>query len=504
MKRGHFIFANDRLLSLQQVLDHRASSLRTAPARSQGIFPCNIFCSEIRLITVRYPCLKRFARKAQKHFRATWDQGIEESVIALCRFGRRATCQAALICLGLWITTGSVVQATRAQTAPQPTSQSASGAKPVGTIKSISGNTITLTTDAGTDVTVLVQDATKLLRIAPGQTDLKDATPLQLPDVQVGDRILVRGKLADDGKSVLATSLIAMKKEDISQKQTREREEWQKHGAGGLVNSVDPATSTITVSLPAIGEKKNLTVHLLKDTVLRRYSPDSVKFDDARPAPLAQILPGDQLRARGSRSADGTELTAVEIVSGTFRNISGILAAVDASASTMTLQDLATKKTVTVKVTSESQLRKLIPQMAQRIALRLKGTPADSAAAAADGPASAANTPPFPDSRGAPAGAPRTGGGPPGGSGGMGRAGGGPPDLQQAINRMPASALSDFQKGDAVMLVATQGGSDGMPIAITLLGGVEPILQASPNSNASTILSPWSLGSGAGGEAAAP
>jgi hypothetical protein len=418
--------------------------------------------------------------------------------MATRQFRCRAACQAAVICLGLWTATGSVAQAAQAQTAPQPTSLSASGAKPVGTIKSISGNTITLTTDAGTDVTVIVQDATKLLRIAPGQTDLKAATPLQLPDVHVGDRILVRGKLAEDGKSVLAASLIAMKKEDISQKQATEREEWQKHGAGGLVNRVDPATSTITVSLPAIGEKKNLTVHLLKDTVLRRYAPDSVKFDDARPAPLAEILPGDQLRARGSRSADGAELTAVEIVSGTFRNISGVLSAVDPSASTMTLQDLTTKKTVTVKVTSESQLRKLIPQMAQRIALRLKGIPADSAAPAGEGPAS-----------GAPAGPPRAGGAPPGGSGqggsgGMGKAGGGAPDLQQAINRMPASALSDFQKGEAVMLVATEGGSGGMPIAITLLGGVEPILQASPSSNASTILSPWSRGSGAGGEAAAP
>jgi hypothetical protein len=54
------------------------------------------------------------------------------------------------------------------------------------------------------------------------------------------------------------------------------------------------------------------------------------------------------------------------------------------------------------------------------------------------------------------------------------------------------------------MLVATEGVPGGMPTAITLLGGVEPILQASPNSNASTILSPWSLGSQAGGEAAAP
>src|SRR6267142_2672395 len=309
------------------------------------------------------------------------------------QFRRRATCLAAAICLTLWAEIGTNIQPAQAQTSQQPSAQSASSARPVGTIKAISGNTITLTRDGGTDVTVLVQDTTKLVRIAPGQKDLKDATPIQLQDVQVGDRILVRGKLADDGNSGLAASIVAIKKTDIAEKQTRYREEWQKHGAGGLVSSVDPATNTIVVSLPAIGEKKSLTVHLSKDTILRRYAPDSVEFDDAKPAPLDQIKPGDQLRARGSRNADGTELTAVEIVSGTFRNISGTISAVDPSAGTVTLQDLTTKKPVTVKITSESQLRTLPPQMAQRIAMRLKGIPAEAATPAADGAASPADAP---------------------------------------------------------------------------------------------------------------
>ena len=421
------------------------------------------------------------------------------------QFRHRATCLAAAICLTLWAGIGTNSQAAQAQTAQQPSAQSASSAKPVGTIKSISGNTITLTTDAGTDVTVLVQDTTKLVRIAPGQTDLKDATPIQLPDVQAGDRILVRGKLADDGNSVLAASIVAIKKADIAEKQTRDREEWQRHGAGGLVSSVDPATSTIIVSLPAIGEKKNLTVHLSKATILRRYAPDSVKFDDAKPSTLDQIKPGDQLRARGSRNADGTELTAVEIVSGTFRNIAGIISAIDPSTGTVTLQDLTTKKPVTVKITSESQIRKLPPPMAQRIAMRLKGIPAEAATPAADGAATPANAPQNPNPRGSRAGGAGTGGTGAGGFGGMGRpAGNSSPDLQQAINRMPPATLSDLQKGDAVMLVATESGSGGIPTAIILLGGVEPVLQASPGSNASTILSPWSLGSQAGGDAAAP
>jgi hypothetical protein len=69
---------------------------------------------------------------------------------------------------------------------------------------------------------------------------------------------------------------------------------------------------------------------------------------------------------------------------------------------------------------------------------------------------------------------------------------------------MPAATLGEFQKGDAVMIVATEGDSDGVPSVIMMLGGVEPILQASPNSSASSILSPWSLSEAPSGEAGNP
>ena len=387
--------------------------------------------------------------------------------------------------------------------APAPSPAQSSSPARLGTIKFISGNTITLTTDSGSEVTILVQDAAKLLRIAPGQKDLKDATSISLTDLQTGDRILVRGALAPDGKSVLASSVIAMKKADIADKQAREREEWQRHGIGGVVSVVDPATNTITVALPAIGEKKSVAIHLSKDTVLRRYAPDSIKFDDAKLAPLDQIKPGDQLRARGARTPDGSELTAVEVVSGTFRNIAGTISFLDVSANTLTVQDLATKKPVTLKITSDSQVRKLPPPMAQRIAARLKGLPADSSASTAATSANANGTPPArpASTPGAAASSNAQSSGPGGVGAGAGRPGsGGPPDLQQAISRMPASTLADLQKGAAVKIVSTEGGPNGLPTAITLLAGVEPILEASPNA---TILSPWSLGGGPGGEATA-
>ena len=392
------------------------------------------------------------------------------------------------------------VQPAQAQAAQTP-----AAAKSVGTIKSISGNTIILTPDSGSDVTVQVQASTKLVRIAPGQTSLKDAAPIQLADLQTGDRVLVRGTLGDDGKSVMAASVIAMKKADIADKQAHEREEWQKHGTFGLVSSVDAASSTISVSLPAVGEKKNIAVHLSKDTVLRRYAPDSANIDDAKPAPLDQIKPGDQLRARGARSAEGAELTADEIVSGTFRNIAGTISAIDASAGTLTVQDLVSKKSVTLKVSSESQLRKLPAPIAQRIAMRLKGITPDAQATPGTPGAAAPSANATAGQSGRPAGPPA---GAPGaaGGGGTGRpgAGGGSGDLQQMISRMPAATLADLQKGDALMIVATEGSPSSPSTVITLVGGVEPILQASPNSSASTILSPWSLSGGGGGDAATP
>src|SRR5258707_13448064 len=138
----------------------------------------------------------------------------------------------------------------------RPPAQQGAAARSVGTVKTISGKSITLTTDAGGDISVLLQEDARILRVEPGQKDLKDAAPFSLQDLQPGDRVLVRGKMADDGKSLLAASLIAMKKMAIGQKQTHEREEWQRHGVGGLVSAVDPSSGTIAITTTALGTSK--------------------------------------------------------------------------------------------------------------------------------------------------------------------------------------------------------------------------------------------------------
>jgi hypothetical protein len=361
-------------------------------------------------------------------------------------------------------------QTARAQASPE-----AKGVRTVGVVKSISSGSITVTADSGETVAASLQDDTKIIRVAPGQKDLKEASPLKVEDVQIGDRILVRGIPGASGQPLKAVTIIVMKQADVASKQEQQRDDWQKRGVGGLVTGVNAAVGTITISLgpgTAGAPAKTLTIRTTKETVLRRYAANSIKFDDAKARPISDIKSGDQLRARGSKNADGTELAAEEIISGSFRNIEGTILAKDEAATTLTVQDLLTKRPVIVKLGSDSTMKALPPEMAQRIAVRLKGGAGASGGTGSGG------------------GARQTGSG--GGASGPG--GGGTPDLQRFLSRLPSKGLADLKKGDAVMIVATEGG-DGTPVtAITLLAGVEAILTAAPNGT----LSSWTLGSSMG------
>jgi hypothetical protein len=395
-------------------------------------------------------------------------------------FAGRVTRLGICLCLTLL---GAVC--TDAQSAPSPAAPSKT--PPVlGTIKAIAGESLTIATDAGVETKVTVTSGTKLMRVPPGSKDLSQAEAIPFSEFQQGDRVLVRLRCAGDPPVCEAGTVIAMKKNDIAERQAREREDWQKHGIGGLVKSVDPAQGAITIGTMTAAGKKDVTVVVGKSTLIRRYAPGSVKFDDAKVSNLSEVSPGDQLRARGVRGADGASFTADEVVAGAFRNIAGIISAVDPGAGTITVSDLATKRSEIVKVSPDSQLRKLPLQIAQMIAMRLKsGAEAGSTATAGQA---------APPTGGAP-------GAPGGGTGGKSRNGVGA-DLQQLLGRLTAAPLADFQKGEAVMIVATGGLKDSQVTAITVLGGVEPLLQAATQEQASSILTPWSLSSG-GGDAAA-
>ena len=369
----------------------------------------------------------------------------------------------------------------------------------VGSVTAITGTSLTVKTDAGDQRQFDVPSEAVLKRIAPGEKDLSKAATIAFSDLAVGDRVLV--KLDPASPTPQAAQIIAVKAEDLAQKQQKDREDWQRRGVAGLVKSVDPASGAITLTTGAGASAKTVSVHTTKASVLKRYASGSVRYDEAQPAPIDAIQPGDQLRARGEKTAGGSEIAADEVISGSFRNIAGTIASLDAANSTLVVKDLATKKQVTIHVSPEAQMRRLPERMAQMLATRLKGgTPgAGGQGSGGSGPggpsqASASGGPPA----GAPGGGQRSGNGGAGGSGQWtGQNGGGDP--QQMLNRAPAIHLADLQKGEAVMLVSTQGAND--VTAITLLAGVEPLLEAPAASQ--NLLSNWSMGSGGGGEGAA-
>jgi len=259
--------------------------------------------------------------------------------------------------------------------------------------------------------------------------------------------------------------VILMKSSDIAQKHEMEQADWQRHGSGGIVSAVDAGAGTVTISIGA----KKVAVTTSGTTQFRRYAGDSVKFEDAKPSTLAQIQVGDQLRVRGAKSDDGSSIQAEEIVSGSFKNLAGVIATLDTAKGTLTLKDLTTKKTVTVTVTANSNVRTLPPQAAAMFAARAKGGAAGAAPQGAGQADAAAGRP-----------------------GGAGRSAGG--DLSQLVARLPNKTIADLKVGDAVMIVASQPDPGSANVtAVTLLSGVEPILAATPGAPSMT-LSPWSLG----------
>src|SRR5271166_6575171 len=133
--------------------------------------------------------------------------------------------------------------------------------KSLGVIKTMNESTITLAPESGPEVTANVQASARILRLAPGEKDPKAATPIALQDLQVGDTVRVRGYASQDGKSIAALEVIVITRAAVAAVGDQIRQDWQKRGLGGLVESVDPAAGTVTISTTSVSGKKSVTVH---------------------------------------------------------------------------------------------------------------------------------------------------------------------------------------------------------------------------------------------------
>jgi len=413
----------------------------------------------------------------------------------------RRTGQAALA-LALWLASGGAwLWAQSSSQAGGAPSSAPSSAQPqperiLGSIGAIDGSELGITTNQNTRITVIIDAATRLLQLAPGETSLKSATPISLGKLEVGDRVLAMGSRAAGASALRATLVVVMKQQDIAERNREQKLEWQSRGVGGLVEEVDAGAKTITIRVSGSAGSRTLLLRTTLETRYKRYPPDSVKWEEAVASSFEEIRPGDQLRAKGSRSADGGEMAVEEIVAGRFRYLSGPILELDAAAGRLTVKDLRTKQAVTVTIHEDSLMKRLSPAMAEELARRWKaGKGMAAAAPAAQGKGDGSGS--------APSSAPAR-----------------PPEaeLNQMLAALPSIAAQDLQKGEAVMIVSTMGSEaapdseaasaskgdvdswEKLPAVLTLLGGVEPLLRASPEAGQSeSLITPWSLAAPPGG-----
>jgi hypothetical protein len=407
-----------------------------------------------------------------------------------------------LSCLGVIVSCCAIVAAQEAQ-APGT-------AKPtehvLGTVTAIdqAAHTITVKEDkTGTEQKIQLANTRTLLKVPPTAKDLKSATRITANDLAVGDRVDVRGfKAADDPNAIAARSVVLMSGRDLEAAHQAEAVAWQ-HSTGGLVNSVDAASGKLTITTRTPEGPKPVEVDASKDTQFTRYSPATPKTPV--PSQLSEIKPGDQVRIIGQTNPENTVITAQKIYSGAFRTIGGTVSSVSPDGKEITLKAAGTNQPVEVSLNADSTVRKLPPEMALHLAMRLNPTYKATQPQTGAGPAAgtqAAGAPPYGAKAGEQAG----------GNGGSGawrqragngegagpaarpaRAGGA--NLAALLEQVPPISVSDLKPGDAVIVAGVAPGEDNSHlIATNVIAGAEAILHAAPPRNGQSQNLNWDLG----------
>lgn len=280
---------------------------------------------------------------------------------------------------------------------------------------------VIVTTAAGSQVTVTLSDRTVYMRIPPGEKTKDKFIKIAPTDFAAGDSVFARGRMSDDRKSMPALEFYVMSKGDIAEKKEKERGEWSKRGIAGTVSAVNAETKEITVDARTAEGPKPIVVATTGDTKFRRYAPDSVRFSDAQPGSFADVKVGDQLRALGTKSADGGRFTPEEIVTGSFQTISGTITEIDAEKNEIKIKE----QPITIAVTKDSSMRKLTPEMVTALTA----------------PTKAAG------------------------------------DLQEMFDQLPAFTLAELKAGDSILISSTKGTDPARVTAIAVVSGVGPLLQ---------------------------
>ena len=212
---------------------------------------------------------------------------------------------------------------------------------------------IGLQPDQGATTYFKVSSDTEVVQVAPGERNLSKAKKVRLTDLSLADRVMVTFAAGMPE----ARRIVLISATDISKRNEAERLDWQKRGVTGTVTAIHGGE--VTLRTGSVQGPAEVTVAMTPKTAVRRYAPDSVKFADAEWSTIGEMAVGDQVRTRGERSSDGARLTAEDVVYGTFRSAIGAITGVDAEARQITIDDLVSKKPLTIRVTADTQLKEM-------------------------------------------------------------------------------------------------------------------------------------------------
>ena len=360
----------------------------------------------------------------------------------------------------------------------------------IGEVKTIdaAAKQLSIKTDAGSDVSVVVNDKTIYRKLAPGETTLTNASEITFADIAQGDRVMARGTVSEDRKTVPATMVIVMTRGDLAKKQEAERLEWRRRGILGVITALKPDTKEITISSRTMAGVQSVVIPVSDKTEMQRYAPDSIKFGDAKTSTFAELKVGDQLRALGDRTEDPLRFNPQKIVTGSFRTVGGVVTAVDPATGEIKINELEKKTPLTIVIKQDAVLRRFPADIGAMMGMgRGPGGPGGAPGAA---PASGQ---PAQTGQGQPAARPQ-GGGPGGPGGGPGGPGGGPGrgfNINDMLERLPVISVADVKVGDTIIVSSTQGVDPTRLTAISLVAGADTLLamlaprpqpgQAAPN-----------------------
>jgi hypothetical protein len=331
----------------------------------------------------------------------------------------------------------------------------------VGVVTSVDkgANQIAVKSDTGEAKVVVVAGSSSLLRLPPGETSAQKAVKISLEEIAVGDRLFARGNTIGDGKTLEARQIVVTAAAAPVTQEQQQRDDFRQRGMAGRVATIDVQKKEI-VLLPRGRQGATPGTIVVTDTTrIFRYAPDSLSISHASRSSLNQLRVGDQVRALGDRSADGTRLTAEEIIAGSMTRTGGQIVAVDPAKNELTIKNNQ-GETVTVVVGERSSLRRITPEVVASFAARPGRTGGQ------DGRPR--------ERRERPAGA--NGGARRARDNGEGRPRGGR-GFQEMLERLPVITLSELKKGDSVFVSGSEGTDASHVTAIMLITGDAPVMQ---------------------------